>query len=110
VSDERCAVCGRRARRRFCSDACRSRAYRRRKAGRPENYRASGAKRGRVPLNSESATERGNALLSTWFVTFREEVERVHREVVLLRAESSALRAENAALRAEVERLRGRAG
>lgn len=96
---ERCAACGRRARRRFCSDACRSRAYRRRRAGRPEDYRPDGAKRGPVPLAGETVTERVNVLLSDWFTTFRAEVERCHREVALLRVE-------NGLLRRELERLR----
>ena len=62
-------------------------------------YRVTTAKRGPVPLTEETATERKNVLLSDWFVTFKEEVERCHREVLLLRRE-------NLLLRVEVERLR----
>lgn len=97
---ERCATCGRRARRRFCSAACRQKAYRRRKAGRPEDYRVKSAKRGPVPLDGETARERENTRLSDWFLTFRSEVERCHREVRLLRVENELLRRENARLRA----------
>lgn len=98
---ERCAVCGRRARRRFCSAACRQKAYRRRRAGRPEDYRVESAKRGPVSLGGETTRERENTLLSDWFVSFRAEVERCHREAKLLRVE-------NTLLRREVERLRVR--
>lgn len=82
------------ARRRYCSDVCRSKAYRRRRAGRPENRRREGAQRGPVRLEAETAAVRQQVRLSDWFVDFRREIERVHRESAILRAETCALRAE----------------
>jgi len=55
-----CAQCSNPHERRgsFCSDACRSRAYRRRKAGLDESAYPRGARRGRVALGELSERER----------------------------------------------------
>ncbi len=42
---------------RFCDDACRQAAYRRRRAGLPEDHLAGGGRRGRVPLAAMTKTE-----------------------------------------------------
>jgi hypothetical protein len=55
-----CAHCGARITNRaawFCSGACRSRAYRRRKAGLSEDAYRGGALRGSVPLDRRTRAE-----------------------------------------------------
>ena len=42
------------ARRFYCSPRCRTRAYRRRRAGLPQDAFAEGAQRGRVPLDGKT--------------------------------------------------------
>ena len=61
AADLRCRHCGQEltARRRaFCSDRCRSRAYRRRQAGLPEAIYPAGASRGRLALDELTVEQR----------------------------------------------------
>lgn len=95
-----CRVCWTPCERAYCSPACSQKGYRRRKAGLPESWRPDGAQRGRVPLGGKTRKERTNVLLSDWFVLLRQETERAHREVAVIRRENAELRAAVARLRA----------